>query len=274
MFRLYILLNYEEHDVVGVLMKKFLKSVGICLGLVIMNQLIIGCISIIGAIFIKDSKKISEYIYTLVFTGDLITLILVHLMYSIYDKKLLSKNIFKKVNIKDIMYITLFGIGLSVIVLNLVQILTKLISSYTNVQQQLKYASNSISQLFIIIILIPICEEIIFRRVIFGYLKENYNIVCAVIIQALVFGIAHGNIVQGTYTFILGIALALAYIYCNSLWGSITLHITFNLMGLLIIPKLVDMNPSLVYVLLIIGIACLVVSLFKLMKKYEGFLYK
>ena len=82
------------------------------------------------------------------------------------------------------------------------------------------------------------------------------------------------NIVQGTYTFILGIALALAYIYCNSLWGSITLHITFNLMGLLIIPKLVDMNPSLVYVLLIIGIACLVVSLFKLMKKYEGFLYK
>lgn len=45
-------------------------------------------------------------------------------------------------------------------------------------------------------------------------------------------------------------------------------------MGLLIIPKLVDMNPSWVYVLLIIGIACLVVSLFKLMKKYEGFLYK
>ena len=45
-------------------------------------------------------------------------------------------------------------------------------------------------------------------------------------------------------------------------------------MWLLIIPKLVDINHSLVYVLLIIGVECLVVSLFKLMKKYEDFLYK
>lgn len=255
-------------------MKKFLKSVGICLGLVIINQLIIGVISTIGAVFIKDFNKISEYIYILVFIGDLITLILVHLMYSIYDKKLVSKEIFKKVNIKDIMYITLFGIGLSVIVLNLTGILTEFIPSYTNIQNQIEYASNSIYQLFITIILIPICEEIIFRRVIFGYLKENYNIVGAVIMQALVFGIAHGNIVQGTYTFILGIALGLVYMYCNSLCGSIILHITFNLMGSLIIPKLVAMNPSLVYVLLIIGIVCLVFSLLKVMKKYEDFLYK
>ena len=45
-------------------------------------------------------------------------------------------------------------------------------------------------------------------------------------------------------------------------------------MGLLILPKLVDMNPSLVYVLLIIEVICLVVSLFKVMKKYEDFLYR
>lgn len=247
-------------------MKKFLKVVGICLGLVIINQLIIGCISIIGAIFIKDSNKVREYIYTLVFIGDLVTLILVHLMYSIYDKKLLSKDIFNKMNIKDIMYITLFGIGLSVIVLILSGILTKLIPSYTNVQKQLEYTRNSISQLFIIIILIPIYEEIIFRRVIFGYLKENYNIICAIIIQALVFGIAHGNIVQGIYTFILGVALAFVYMYCNSLWASIILHIIFNLFGILIVPNLVSINPIMEYVIIIFGIVCLVISILKIMK--------
>lgn len=254
-------------------MKKFLKSVGICLGLMILNQLIIGLVSGIGAIFIKDANKIGEKIYILAFIGDLITLTLVYFMYSIYNKKLLSKNVFKKINLKDIVYIILFGIGLSIIILNLTGILTKLIPSYTNVQNHLEHTKNSILQLSIIIILIPICEEIIYRRVIFGYLKENYNIVCSIIIQALVFGIAHGNIVQGIYTFILGIALALVYVCFNSLWGSIILHIIFNFMGLLIIPKVVSINPSLIYVLLIIGIACLLLSLFKVMKKYEHFLY-
>ena len=255
-------------------MKKFLKSVGICLGLIILNQLSIGLILAIGDILIKSTNKIGEYTCILVFIGDLITVTLIYLMYFIYDKKLLSTDIFKKVATKDIIYIIVFGIGFSIILLNLAGILTKLVPSYTNVQNQLEYASNSILQLFITIILIPICEEIIFRRVIFGYLRENYNIACSVIIQALVFGIAHGNIVQGTYTFILGISLALVYMYCNSLWGSIILHITFNLMGLFIVPKLVTMNPSIVYVFLIIGIVCLLFSLFKVMKKYEDFLYK
>ena len=77
--------------------------------------------------------------------------------------------------------------------------------------------------MIIVILLIPIYEEIIFRYVIFGYLKENYNIVCAVIGQALIFGFPL-NIVQGIYTFLLGIALALIYMYCDSLVGSIILH--------------------------------------------------
>lgn len=254
-------------------MKKFLESVAICVGLMILNQLIIGLASVIGTIFIKDVNKIGEYIYIFAFIGDLSTLILVYFMYSIYNIKLLNKSVLKKINLKDIVYIILFGVGFSIIVLNLTGILTKLIPSYTNVQNQLEYTSNSILQLCIVIILIPICEEIIYRRVIFSYLKENYNIVGAIIIQALLFGIAHGNIVQGIYTFILGITLALVYIYCNSLWGSIILHIIFNFMGLVIIPKVVAINPSLIYLLLIVGIACLLLSLFKVMKKYEHILY-
>ncbi|CEP43546.1 CPBP family intramembrane glutamic endopeptidase [Paraclostridium sordellii] len=255
-------------------MKKFLKSVGICLGLMILNQLIIGLISVIGAVFIKDSNKISEYIYILVFIGDLITLILVNIMYSIYDKKLLSKEIFKKIDFKDVMNITLFGIGLSVILLNLAGILTKIIPNYINTQNQLQSASNSLVQLIIMIILIPIYEEIIFRYVIFGYLKRNYSLTCAVIGQALIFGLAHLNIVQGIYTFVLGIALALMYIYSESLLGSIILHLIFNLLGILIIPKLVAINPIMAYMIIAFGIVCLVISILQIIKKYEKALYE
>ena len=255
-------------------MKKFLKSLGICIGLPGINQLIIGFIATIMVVFIQKPNKVSEHIYTIVFIGNFITLILAHLMFSVYDKKLLSKDILKKVDIKEAIYISLFGVGLSIILLSLSGILTKLIPSYMNVQNQLQSASNSLLQLILTIIILPIYEEIIFRYVIFGYLKKNYSIVCAVIVQALVFGLVHGNIVQGIYTFILGICLALMYMYCESLLGSIILHVIFNLCGILIIPKLVAINPAIGYIILILGILCLVFSLFKIMKKYETILYE
>ncbi|WP_226896710.1 CPBP family glutamic-type intramembrane protease [Paraclostridium benzoelyticum] len=61
--------------------------------------------------------------------------------------------------------------------------------------------------------------------------------------QALVFCISHLNIVQGIYTFILRIALALIYMYSESLSGSILLHVIFNLLVILILPKLMGDNP-------------------------------
>lgn len=255
-------------------MKKILKSLGICLGLILINQLIIGFIAVISAIFLKAPEDISKHIYTIAFTGNLITLILVHLMFSVYDKKLLSKDTLKKIEFKEAIYISLLAIGITVILLSLTGVLTKLIPSYMDVQNQLQSASNSILQLIIIIILIPICEEIIFRHVIFGHLKENYNIVFAVIVQALVFGLAHGNVVQGIYTFLLGIALALMYMYSNSLVGSIILHMIFNLFGILIIPKLAAISPIMQPIIIVFAIVCLVISLLKMMKKYENVLYK
>ncbi|EPZ58539.1 CAAX protease self-immunity family protein [[Clostridium] sordellii ATCC 9714] len=134
---------------------------------------------------------------------------------------------------KDAINISLFGIGCSVVLLILSGILSQIFPDYKNVTAQIQLASNYWSQLILAIVLIPIYEEIFFRHVIFGYLREKYNLIGAVIGQALVFGLVHGNIVQGIYTFILGIALALIYVYSESLVGSIIVHITFNLLGVL-----------------------------------------
>lgn len=258
-------------------MKKILKSLGICLGILLINQLIIGFIAVIlgaSSVFFKDSNDMSKHIYIIVAIGDFITLSLLYLMFSVYDKKVLIKNIFKKIEFKEVIYIGLFSIGITVILLSLTGILSKLIPSYMNVQDQILSGNSSYLELIITIILIPIYEEIIFRHIIFGHLKENYNIVFAVIVQALVFGLAHGNVVQGIYTFLLGIALVLMYMYSNSLVGSIILHMIFNLFGVLIIPKLIAINPIMQPIIIVFGIVCLVISLLKIMKKYENVLYK
>ncbi|MGU8605152.1 CPBP family glutamic-type intramembrane protease, partial [Clostridium perfringens] len=81
-------------------------------------------------------------------------------------------------------------------------------------------------------------------------------------------------LVQGIYTFILGIVLALIYIYTDSILGNITIHIIFNLLGLLVIPKLLMKFPILSIVLLIIGIVFSVFSIIKIIDRYEKYLYE
>lgn len=254
-------------------MKKILKSIGLCLGLLVLNVIMTNIVLSIFAIFTKNPNGLNQNLYTLVFIGDLITLILVHYIFLNFNKKILSKDIFKKISMKDAINISLFGIGCSVVLLILSGILSQIFPDYKNVAAQIQSASNSWSQLIFIIVLVPIYEEIFFRRVIFGYLREKYNLIGAVIGQALVFGLAHGNIVQGIYTFILGIALALIYVYSESLVGSIIVHMIFNLLGILVIPKLIAINPAMIYLIIIFGIVCIGISISKIFKKYENILY-
>ena len=147
-------------------------------------------------------------------------------------------------------------------------LLTELIPSCMNVASQSDGIKNSFIDLLVIIALGPIYEEILYRRIIFEYLKKNYNIVLAVILQALVFGVAHGNIVQGIYTFILGVPLALVYMYSKSLLGSIILHMVFNLMGNTL-PDLVAISPVIEFILIILAIVCSILSIYKMTRKDE-----
>lgn len=150
----------------------------------------------------------------------------------------------------------------------------RLIPGYSEVANQLSTTRESIIQLIITIVLIPIYEEIFYRGIIFGYLRKNFNIVLAILFQSLIFGLMHLNLVQGIYTFILGIVLALVYIYTDSILGNITIHIIFNLLGLLVIPKLLMKFPILSIVLLIIGIVFSVFSIIKIIGRYEKYLYE
>ncbi|MCC3863859.1 CPBP family intramembrane metalloprotease [Terrisporobacter petrolearius] len=249
-------------------MKQFFKSLGVCLGLYLSLQMTIGIIAQIVVICIEDGYEISKYIYIISFMGQFVTLNVMDLLNE--KEKVFDRNIFKKISLRNIIYISLFGVGCSIVLPKLAQLLTQVM----NVENQLEPISLSVLQMISVIILIPICEEIMFRHVIFGYLKNNHKIVSAVIAQALVFGLWHGNIDQIIYTFILGIFLALIYMRYNSLLGNIILHIVFNLMGVLIIPKLGNISSTLYYVIILLGILCFVFPLSKIIPRHEKCLNK
>lgn len=72
----------------------------------------------------------------------------------------------------------------------------------------------------------PICEEVLFRGVLMKELKplgKNF----AIVTSAMVFGLFHDDVVQGTFAFLFGLILGFVAMEYSLVW-SIALHIFNN----------------------------------------------
>lgn len=100
----------------------------------------------------------------------------------------------------------------------------------------------------------PLHEELVFRGVTLHYAQKAMPFFLANIFQALLFGIMHMNLIQGTYAFIAGLMLGYIYHKTNSLRVSILFHFFFNLMGVLPIFTIVGKNMALYIFITLIGV--------------------
>lgn len=263
-------------------MKKFMKTLGIVVGLPLLYFSITNIlIYIVGRLYIMNNRTTAsrESLIKFINSNSLIIslvtgLIILALLLLFIKKKVVPPCKLNKISFKTILYIAIFCFGTAVIMGILVGLLTLIFPSYKEISNLMQESHTSIFKLFVIVVFAPIFEEIFFRGVIFGYLKKNYNIVLAIILQALVFGILHGNIVQGIYAFILGVILALIYYYTNSLYSSIVFHLIFNLLGGVVIPILYIKFPFIIFIFIPLAIACLVFTIIKAVNKYGGSLYE
>ena len=109
-----------------------------------------------------------------------------------------------------------------------------LFEQYSKSIEPLVSNQNIILQILAVGIMAPLIEEIIFRGLIFNNLKKNIPIPAALVIQALLFGIVHLNIIQGSYAFVVGIILGLFVLWSNSLFLPVAVHMGMNLSGIVL----------------------------------------
>lgn len=101
-------------------------------------------------------------------------------------------------------------------------------ASYDRLVEKANSAQTPILLILCICILAPIGEELLFRGVLFSYAKQIQKPAAAVLLQAVLFGIYHGNLVQGVYASFMGIILgALAYKF-QKITPAILLHLSVN----------------------------------------------
>ncbi len=82
----------------------------------------------------------------------------------------------------------------------------------------------------------PLVEEIVFRGMVFGWLRGRTPVTWAIVISAAIFSLEHIGFLQLTLflpIFAAGIVLAFLYQHARSVWPTFIVHGLFNLIGLL-----------------------------------------
>ena len=141
-----------------------------------------------------------------------------------------KKNIvlYQKIETTSTLILVSIGLILNVIVSVVIELLPDSVTTSQYDQLTSLVMSDSVLlTLFISGFLAPVIEELIFR---FGICKVAYkdNAKKAIIVSSVLFGVAHMNLIQSTYAFVLGLFLAYLYIKTDNLWTSTLVHITIN----------------------------------------------
>ncbi len=83
-------------------------------------------------------------------------------------------------------------------------------------------------------LVIPLCEELIYRGMIQRELRLYLGKTKAILISSLVFALIHGNIIQGVYAFVTGIILGAFYEKYHSLRAPYIFHVMANLAAVIL----------------------------------------
>ncbi len=134
------------------------------------------------------------------------------------------------------------------------------VEEYAEVSGRLTSGSLWI-QLPAVLVLAPIVEELLFRGLVFRRLAELIGSLGGMIGSAFLFGLFHGNLIQGSYAFLVGILLAWVYSRYGTVIAPILVHIWMNIAAELL--RLADMKAVLyantaVFILFLLGEAAVV----------------
>lgn len=200
--------------------------------------------------------------------ADIFVFVALYPLYIAFKKKYYIEN--KKFDFKTSLYMIPLALSICVIGNVLVDYIPRETENMVTTEvYNLAKQYNIYLSLFIVSVLIPIIEEMLFRGFFYDAAKLLANDVVAIVFTSLTFAIAHFELRQSIYAFFAGLFLGyLRYKYKNLLYPIIT-HLLMNLFTLVIVPAiLINKNLSMRGFALLICFAMLVFTLYRInMKK-------
>lgn len=81
---------------------------------------------------------------------------------------------------------------------------------------------------FFIAVSAPVCEELVFRGVVYRGYRKSGTMLQAAVLSAFLFAVGHMNFNQAAYAFVIGMILVLLTEATGSIWASVLYHVVFN----------------------------------------------
>lgn len=191
-------------------------------------------IGVVASFFATETTLSNSLLYAV---SSIILAISVGVFLSI--KKIKLKSFFGKFALKQILFTPLYYIGYMVLS-RLAQAVVGLLPNVdVNQKQDFGLESNSLVQLLMIfvalVILPPVCEEVLFRGLLYRSFRKPFGKVLGAVVVSLLFGVAHGQWNVAADTFVLSLVLIYLLEKSNSLWPAIALHFFKNLVAFLLV---------------------------------------
>lgn len=85
---------------------------------------------------------------------------------------------------------------------------------------------------------VPLAEELLFRGLIYGWLRTRMGVALSVLISSVIFGLAHGDIPIAVGVGFMGVIQALVYEGSKSIWTTFIIHAINNSLKVLLLYAL------------------------------------
>lgn len=143
---------------------------------------------------------------------------------------------------------------------------TPLMEEYIEASSSLTAGRYPFVEILATVLGAPILEEIVFRGLIYGNFQKVMPTWVALLAQAVLFGLVHGQLLWAGFTFLLALALGLMDDYFGSIWPCVLLHLCFNAGNYLPLLFELDLTGMVVLclaALLVVAIVFLVLVLYR-----------
>lgn len=193
------------------------------------------------------------------FISGIVVLLIYWIVFLIRKKKMTNEVMIRKIPVNGILPIALLAVSFNVITSVLVSIIPWPEAWMESYAANSSIIDNSLVAWLAAVIMAPVLEEIVFRGLVYTRLKKGMPVIIATIITSLVFGIMHGTIIWGIYTFIFSLVLIWVFEKFHSLTANILLHLVYNLSGMALSLLPEDAN-AIIWILFVASIVLCMVA--------------
>ncbi len=132
--------------------------------------------------------------------------------------------------------VVLFCVGMQYVSMYLVSALSSAFPAWLEEYEQLLESAGlegELSPLMALYALLlgPIVEEIVFRGITLSAAKKVMPYYLAIVVQALLFGAFHMNVIQSSYAFVLGLGLGYIMHLYDNIFITLLIHVGYNIIG-------------------------------------------